>query len=68
MFETLNDRGLKASQADILKNFFFSRSGRRFKDAQVLWNTITSTIESSSDTDREYDEEEDRVERSRPCV
>ncbi|MGO8954972.1 MAG: DUF262 domain-containing protein [Rhodomicrobium sp.] len=25
MFETLNDRGLRASQADILKNHFFSR-------------------------------------------
>lgn len=59
MFETLNDRGLKASQADILKNFFFSRSGKRFKDAQVLWNTVTTTIESASDTEREFDEEEE---------
>ena len=59
MFETLNDRGLKASQADILKNFFFSRSGKRFKDAQVLWNRIATTIEASSDSDREYEEEEE---------
>lgn len=29
IFETLNDRGLKASQADILKNYFFSRAGER---------------------------------------
>jgi hypothetical protein len=28
MFETLNDRGLKASPADILKNYLFSRSAR----------------------------------------
>jgi hypothetical protein len=59
MFETLNDRGLKASQADILKNYFFSRSGKRFGEAQMMWSVIVNTIESSTDTEREYDDEGD---------
>src|ERR1700674_133389 len=46
IFETLNDRGLRASQADILKNYFFSKSGVRFLEAQVMWNAITTAIES----------------------
>jgi hypothetical protein len=46
IFETLNDRGLRASQADILKNYFFSKSGARLPEAQMMWNTITSTIEA----------------------
>ena len=29
MFETLNDRGLELSKADLLKNFLLSRSGQR---------------------------------------
>jgi len=46
MFETLNDRGLKAGAADILKNYLFSKSGRRLPEAQSCWNTITRSIES----------------------
>ena len=46
IFETLNDRGLRASQADILKNYFFSKSGARLPEAQMMWNTITSTVEA----------------------
>src|SRR4051812_39498206 len=29
MFETLNDRGLKTTQADLVKNYLFGRSGDR---------------------------------------
>lgn len=46
IFETLNDRGLRASQADILKNFFFSKSGARLSEAQMMWNTIATGLES----------------------
>ncbi|MDR6127391.1 DUF262 domain-containing protein [Sphingomonas sp. SORGH_AS_0438] len=55
MFETLNDRGLKAGAADILKNYFFSRSGNRLKEAQDFWNYITTSIEALGD------EEDDRL-------
>jgi len=46
IFETLNDRGLRASQADILKNYLFSKSGRRLPEAQAMWNAITTAIEA----------------------
>jgi hypothetical protein len=45
MFETLNDRGLKASQADILKNYLFSRAGSRLSEAVTLWSIIASEAE-----------------------
>jgi hypothetical protein len=34
MFETLNDRGLRTSQADLIKNYLFGRSGDRFQEVQ----------------------------------
>lgn len=46
IFETLNDRGLRASQADILKNYFFSKSGARLPEAQTMWNTISTAVEA----------------------
>ena len=46
MFETMNDRGLRASQADILKNFLFMKSGTRIAEAQTKWNSIVTTIET----------------------
>jgi hypothetical protein len=46
IFETMNDRGLRASQADILKNYFFSKSGSRLPEAQMMWNEITAAAES----------------------
>lgn len=49
MFETLNDRGVQASQADILKNFIFSKAGSRTNEAQVLWHSIVASIESLPD-------------------
>lgn len=56
MFETLNDRGLRASQADILKNFLLSRSGSRLSEAQRLWDGMSGMIESLGD-----DSEDDRL-------
>lgn len=53
MFETLNDRGLKAGAADILKNYFFMKSGSRINEAQMLWNTITRAIETLGDDEDE---------------
>lgn len=53
IFETLNDRGVKASQADILKNYLFSRADDRLSEAEDMWNQIVSTIETlgSDDSD-----------------
>ena len=51
MFETLNDRGLRASQADLLKNFLFSRAAKRLPEAQSKWSSITGAIETVGDDD-----------------
>jgi hypothetical protein len=61
LFETLNDRGLRASQADILKNFFFSKSGSRLSEAKTMWARMTSTIELPSD-ERDDDDDSDNEE------
>jgi hypothetical protein len=49
MFETLNDRGLRTSQADLIKNFLFSRSGERFDEVQSRWSYMRGALESASD-------------------
>ncbi len=46
MFETLNDRGLKTTQADLLKNYLFSESGSRIEEAQHKWSSMTGVLES----------------------
>jgi Protein of unknown function DUF262/Protein of unknown function (DUF1524) len=65
MFETLNDRGLKASQADILKNYFLSKiSSGRLIEAQIMWNTISNIVyalESEDDDDGDKDRASDRL-------
>jgi hypothetical protein len=47
MFETLNDRGLKTSQADLLKNYLLGESGTRIEEAQHKWSSMTGTLESA---------------------
>ncbi|MGH6848082.1 MAG: DUF262 domain-containing protein [Methylocella sp.] len=49
MFETLNDRGLRASQTDILKNFLFGKAQDRLTEVQMKWSSMTSTIETVGD-------------------
>ena len=51
MFETLNDRGLRASQTDILKNYLFKNAKDRLAEIQVKWASMSSTIESVGDSD-----------------
>lgn len=46
MFETLNDRGLKASQADLLKNHLLRYSGTRSTEAQQKWARMIGVLES----------------------
>jgi hypothetical protein len=46
MFETLNDRGLKTSQADLIKNFLFGKSGERIQEVQQRWALMRGALES----------------------
>ncbi len=46
MFETLNDRGLRTSQADLIKNYLFGRSGERIREVQSRWSYMRGTLES----------------------
>ena len=46
LFETLNDRGLRASQADILKNYLFGKAQDRLSEVAPKWASMGSVIES----------------------
>jgi Protein of unknown function (DUF1524)/Protein of unknown function DUF262 len=47
MFETLNDRGLATSQADLLKNYLLSKAGKeRLREAQQKWSGMSGKLES----------------------
>jgi hypothetical protein len=46
MFETLNARGLQASQVDILKNFLFGKAPDSIGKIHPRWLSMLSTIES----------------------
>jgi hypothetical protein len=46
MFETLNDRGLKTSQSDLVKNHLFSRAGNRLTEAQEKWSAMRGALET----------------------
>jgi hypothetical protein len=47
MFETLNDRGLELSKADLLKNFLLSRSGHRVNEVLHRWLSMQAFLEAS---------------------
>jgi Protein of unknown function DUF262/Protein of unknown function (DUF1524) len=46
MFETLNDRGLKTSQADLVKNYLYGEANGQLHDAQMRWGAMTSLLEA----------------------
>ena len=46
LFETLNDRGLRASQADILKNYLFGKAQDRLSEVAPKWASMASVLES----------------------
>src|SRR3569833_1930179 len=50
-FETLKDRGLKTSQADLVKNHLFKEAGNRRAEAQSRWSSMRGAIESIGDDD-----------------
>lgn len=45
IFETLNNRGLELSVADLLKNHLFSKSSDRLSDVQTKWVEINREID-----------------------
>lgn len=49
MFETLNDRGLKTSQADLVKNYLFGKADGRIQEAQQKWAVMRGTLETLDD-------------------
>lgn len=51
IFETLNDRGLRASQADLLKNYFLSKAGGRLNEAHSMWNATGAALETVGEDD-----------------
>jgi hypothetical protein len=51
MFETLNDRGLKTSQADLVKNYLFEQAGDRLTEAQQKWARMRNSLETLDEDD-----------------
>ena len=51
MFETLNDRGLRSSQADLVKNYVFGKSGDRFNEVQTRWSYMRGALECLDEED-----------------
>ena len=51
MFETLNDRGLRISQADLIKNFLFSRSVDRVQEIRHRWYHMRDALETLGNDD-----------------
>ena len=49
IFETLNDRGLNLSTADLLKNHLFGQAGPRLEEAKLRWNQAMGPF-TSADT------------------
>ncbi|WP_293352395.1 DUF262 domain-containing HNH endonuclease family protein [Phenylobacterium sp.] len=52
MFETLNDRGLKTSQVDLVKSYLFGQANRRIAEAQAKWSSMRNMLEEIDDSDR----------------
>lgn len=52
MFETLNDRGLKTSQADLVKNYLLEQAGEKRKlEAQQKWAKMRTSLETLEEDD-----------------
>src|SRR5260370_547638 len=61
MFETLNDRGLRTTQADLVKNYLFGRAGDREEEAMHSWGQMTGALSSLQGDDVDIDDDkEDR--------
>ena len=46
MFETLNDRGLRTTQADLVKNYLFGLAEERIQEAHQKWAVMKGALEA----------------------
>jgi hypothetical protein len=51
VFETMNDRGLRPSAADLLKNHLFGLADNREEEAEQHWIAMTGALETVPDVD-----------------
>lgn len=51
MFETLNDRGLRTSQSDLVKNYLFGRANERLSEVQQKWAFMRGALETIEEDD-----------------
>ncbi|MGC1130193.1 MAG: DUF262 domain-containing HNH endonuclease family protein [Candidatus Acidiferrales bacterium] len=51
MFETLNDRGLKASQADLIKNYLLRLCADHIAEGQQKWAKMKAVLDSIGEGD-----------------
>ena len=51
MFETLNDRGKRVSQSDLVKNYLFGQSGARLPEVQHRWAYMRGALETIEEDD-----------------
>ena len=51
MFETLNDRGKRVSQSDLVKNYLFGCAGERLESVQQKWAYMRGALESMEEED-----------------
>lgn len=51
IFETMNDRGLRLSAADLLKNYLFGRADNRIKEVQQRWLLMTGALDTIPEDD-----------------
>ena len=47
MFETLNDRGKRVSQSDLVKNYLFGQAGERLIEVQQKWSLMRGALSLS---------------------
>jgi hypothetical protein len=52
MFETLNDRGLRTSQADLVKSYLFGEAGEHLDEGQVCWSSMLDNLQEIEDDER----------------
>ena len=53
IFETMNDRGLKLSAADLLKNYIFGQADERKDEAVAKWRTMAGILEAVGEKEDE---------------
>ena len=51
IFETLNDRGLRITQADLVKNYLFGRSNDRINEVKHRWSQMQGALGTIEDED-----------------